>query len=104
MLSKESLFEFSKDMIYEIHYIHPLEESWQERCCFVLRHYKFLDEDKIDYEDRAKHKNFAEKGAHYKKYVNEELINIKPYDEQSQKYEDSFSLKKLPFLNDCFKI
>lgn len=104
MLSKESLFEFSKDMIYEIHYIHPLEENWKERCCFVLRHYKFLNEDKNEYKNRAKKKNFAEKGAHYKKYANVELINIKPINEQSQKYKDSFSLIKLPFLNNCFKI
>lgn len=103
LINKESLFKFSNETIYATHYIHPLCNNHLDRCYFVLKHYKFLSQDLQEYKKRSTQHNFAERGLHYRTYMNDKFKNCIPWNDESVMYEDSNSLSKLPFLKDCFK-
>lgn len=100
--SKQSLFYFDKQTLYaNCHYLYP-RISWEEvPCCFVLRHYKYLASDKGEYENRVKAQSFYNNSKEYNdlmREVNSHTGGISFYYEGSACYEDSQSLKCLPYL------
>lgn len=100
--SKQSIFYFDKNTLYaNCHYLAP-KISWGEvPCCFVLRHYKFLPQDKQEYENRIKNNSFYNNSVEYKDIMMQIERNpngISFYYENSVLYENSDSLRCLPFL------
>lgn len=100
--SKQSIFYFEKNTLYRnSHYLVP-KISWGDvPCCFVLRHYKFLPQDKQEYENRIKNNSFYTNSVEYKKIMMQIERNpngISFYYKNSVLYENSDSLRCLPFL------
>lgn len=100
--SKQSIFYFDKNTLYaNCHYLAP-KTSWGDvPCCFVLRHYKFLPQDKQEYENRIKNNSFYNNSVEYKDIMMQIERNpngISFYYENSVLYENSDSLRCLPFL------
>lgn len=100
--SKQSIFYFDKNTLYaNCHYLAP-KISWGDvPCCFVLRHYKFLPQDKQEYENRIKNNSFYNNSVEYKDIMMQIERNpngISFYYENSVLYENSDSLRCLPFL------
>lgn len=99
--SKQAIFYFEKDNLYRnCHYLYPLINWGDVPCCFVLRHYKFLKNDEYSYRLRVKDRNFYNDSIEYNKYFEKlsEGNQISFYYEKSNKYENSSSLLKLPFI------
>lgn len=100
--SKQSIFYFEKNTLYRnCHYLVP-KISWGDvPCCFVLRHYKFLPQDKLEYENRIKKNSFYNNSMEYKKIMTQVERNFDGctlHYENSVLYENSDSLRCLPFL------
>lgn len=100
--SKQSIFYFDKNTLYRnSHYIVP-KISWGDvPCCFVLRHYKFLPQDKQEYENRIKNNSFYNNSIEYKNImmqIEQDPAKSSLYYENSVLYENSDSLRSLPFL------
>lgn len=102
-LSKQSIFYFTQKTIYcNSHYLSPLFRFEDLPCYCVIRHYKFLENDKDEYLDRINKKNFAANSSLYKKQMS--MINANPEGsfiyEGSAKYCNSYSFRCLPYIEE----
>lgn len=100
--SKQSIFYFDKNILYaNSHFLFPQIPWGEVPCCFVLRHYKFLPQDKNEYDHRIKNKNFYKNSVEYKNImmqIEQKKASRSLYYEDSVFYENSDSLRCLPFL------
>ena len=98
MLTKYPLFYFIKgDIDCGSHFHYPFAPNCGIPCTTALLHYKFLKSDLEKYIERAKSGNYSNGSEEYKKYI--EMYNkgnkIVLYNEQSIKYENSKTLKRI---------
>ena len=100
-LSKQSVFYYTKEVIYcNSHYLAPLLEIEDTPCYYVLKHYKYLINDRKEYLDRTEKNNFASNSYIYKKQMSAIDSNKQcsfMY-EGSAQYHNSDSLRVLPYL------
>ena len=100
-LSKQSIFYFKPEMLYaNSHYLYlPDSESYEDNC-FVVKHYKFLEQDRPVYEDHVRKGNYYNNSQKYKVIMGHigEAKDVTYVYEQSVAYETSESLKQLPFV------
>lgn len=100
-LSKQSIFYFKPEMLYaNSHYLYlPDSESYEDNC-FVVKHYKFLEQDRPVYEDHVRKGNYYNNSQKYKVIMRHigEAKDVTYVYEQSVVYETSESLKQLPFI------
>lgn len=101
-LSKQSIFYFKPYMAYlSCHKLYVPNSEVCEGRSFVIKHYKFLKKDFESYSGRAKKKNYYNNSIEYKilmEYIDIHGLPSFVY-ENSIAYENSASLKQLPFLN-----
>lgn len=105
LLSKQPIFLYDENILYKrCHFLYPLIKWEQAPCWVVLRHYKFMSEDKSEYQRRITEKNFADGSSEYKTIMDQidNNQNISMYYEGSQEYKDSRSLVCLPYLQEVF--
>ena len=101
-LTKYPLFFLEEgEALYQAHAMFPLWKNLNTPCHLVIRHYKFLPGDKVKFEKIAQEGTYYGGSIEYKNYVS------KMTDSQvlqfrfngSVKYEDSSSLKVLPYYD-----
>ena len=101
-LSKQAIFYFGKDVLYRnSHFLSPVIRWGEAPCWFVLKHYKFLQNDKAEYERRVKKKCFFLDSKNYKsilKQIGDNKVSL--FYEGSYEFKDSSSLKCLPYLEE----
>ena len=99
-ISKQAVFFYDKDSIYiRCHFMYPFMCTKDVPRWYVLRHYKFLKNDKEEYLRRAREKCFYNGSVEYQ--IVESLDSAMSfYYEGSQEYIDSSSLRCLPFIED----
>lgn len=98
MLTKYPLFYFLKgDIQCSSHFQYPFSPNCGVPCTTALLHYKFLKSDLQKYMDRVKLGNYANGSEEYRKYIEvyNKGENISLYNENSIKYVDSQSIKKI---------
>lgn len=101
--SKQAVFRFDRDKLYRnCHYLYPLVQWGEIPCCFVLRHYKFLPQDKKEYAARIQNNSFYNNSIEYKNIMNqvERSQDCSMYADCSVRYENSDSLRCLPYLEE----
>ena len=101
-LSKQSIFYFKPEMLYaNSHYLYlPGSKSYEDNI-FVIKHYKFLEQDRMVYEDHVKKGNYYNNSQKYEVIMNQINQNqeVTYVYNQSAIYVSSESLKQLPFLH-----
>lgn len=101
LLSKQSVFLFKPETIYCCpHYLHGKNVKSCDGFCFILRHYKFLEKDRLSYEDRVNRRGFHKNSLEYKVIMDKvkALSDVSFVYQGSVMYKDSESLRVLPFL------
>lgn len=101
LLSKQSVFLFKPETIYCCpHYLYAKNMKSCDKFCYVLRHYKFLEKDRSSYEDRVNRKGFHKSSIEYKIIMDQlKSTSDVSFDYNgSARYNDSESLRVLPFL------
>lgn len=100
-LSKQSVFYFGKESLYaHCHFMYPFVKCKDVPCWYVLRHYKFLQGDKMEYLRRADAKCFYNHSVEYQIVRNLDNSLSMYCDGDSQEYTNSCSLRCLPYLED----
>lgn len=102
-LSKQAIFFYEKESLYRsCHYMYPLKKWGEVPCLFVLRHYKFLPDDRKEFERRVLAKNFYNGSVEYRKIMEQisENNELGLYCDDSKEYENSNSLKELKYLDE----
>ena len=101
LLIKQSVFLFKPETIYRCpHYLFAKNMKSCDGFCYILRHYKFLEKDLLSYEDRVNRKGFHKNSLEYK-IIMEQLKSSSDVSfvyQGSTRYNDSESLRVLPFL------
>lgn len=98
-LCKQAVFFFERNNIYiNCHHIYPITSSKSIPCWYVLKHYKFLKKDTVEYSRRVQEKNFFNSSIEYKIIEQSDCYTRTFFYEDSQEYIDSHSLECLPFL------
>lgn len=102
VLSKQTIFFYDEKSLYRnCHYMYPIIKWGTVPCWFVLRHYKFLQSDKAEYEKRILNKNFYNDSIEYRKVLEQTKNNdLCMFYEHSKSYENSCSLRVLPYLQE----
>lgn len=101
LLSKQSIFLFKPETIYyNPHYLYARNMRIHDGFCYVLRHYKFLEKDRSQYEARIKDKSFYKNSIEYKTIMKqlESSHDASFKYAGSAMYNNSESLRVLPFL------
>lgn len=101
VLSKQAVFFFEKNMIYRnCHYLYPIVKLSDIPCFYVLRHYKFMPDDKKEYIRRIKSGSFNNNSEEYKNIMKRIEANneISMFYDGSEEYINSDSLTCLPIL------
>ena len=81
------------------HFVYPYKLLVNAPCVLAILHYKFLDNDKKKYEERAKRgSGFAFGGEYYKKYLESIKTNSTFMYENSIRFDSSDSLESLPYI------
>lgn len=104
-LNKQSLFYYEPDTLYcHPHYFWPYSRWDETPCNFVLRHYKFLKHDLLEFEKRVEEKGFWNGSKEYRGYLKAYRDNsgIGMKNGESKEYTNSLSLSALPFLESPF--
>lgn len=99
--SKQSIFRFDEKTLYRSsHFLQPILRWGEAPCCFVLRHYKFLQRDETAYRERVRSGSFAAGSLDYKKQLEQIDANeaLTMFYSGSVRYRDSSSLLALPYL------
>lgn len=100
-LSKQSIFYFKPNMLYaNSHYLYlPGSKSYEDNI-FIIKHYKFLEQDRSVYEDHVKKGNYYNNSQKYKVIMDQiaEKQEVTYVYDQSATYVSSDSLKQLPFI------
>ncbi len=101
------VFLFDDDMnILSAHFMQPIVQISKTNLCCVLRHYKYLSQDKAVYQFReSQSSGFAYTTVEYKAINEMASQNQKAnmYCENSKKYKDSYSLTSLPLMYSTFQ-
>ncbi len=101
-LSKQAVFCFQPDMLYEsCHKMHLPPADVQTGRSYIIKHYKFLKQDFAPYTERVNRQNYYNNSIEYKT-VMKQLADrgaVSFWYENSVFYENSESLTQLPFLN-----
>ncbi len=104
-VSKFPLVYAGYEDVWADHTPMPFEKNFKSDCLSVLRHYKFLPEDKEKFRMAAKSGNYAMNSYEYKLYVKkiDDGSPLSFWNEKSCEYKDSQSLCSLAFLVAPFK-
>lgn len=101
LLSKQSVFLFKPETIYCCpHYLYGKDKKSCDGFYYILRHYKFLEKDRQSYEDRILKKGFHKNSIEYKIIMDQvkSTSDVSFEYKGSARYNDSESLRVLPFL------
>lgn len=101
--SKQALFRFDQEMIFRnCHYLLPVNKHVP--CWYVLRHYKFLKEDRTEYALRAEKQNFYGGSKDYRSVIRRTECGepVSFYYEGSAEYTGPESLAGIRFLESLF--
>lgn len=101
LLTKQSVFLFKPETIYCCpHYLYGYDKKTCDGFSYILRHYKFLEKDRLSYQERVNRKGFHKNSLEYKVIMDQvksssDVSFVYP---GSARYENSESLRVLPFL------
>lgn len=101
LLTKQSVFLFKPEFIYCCpHYLSGNDKKSGDEFSYILRHYKFLEKDRLAYQERVNRKGFHKNSLEYKVIMDQvksssDVSFVYP---GSARYENSESLRVLPFL------
>lgn len=101
-LSKQAVFYFKPDMVYlSCHKMYLPDSEVREGRSYVIRHYKFLKQDRVSYSERVKKENYYNSSSEYKTIMKQlaQRGEVSFAYENSIDYKCSESLVQLPFLN-----
>lgn len=102
LLNKQCIFYFTPEMLYcDCHYMYLPGMRLRENMSYIIRHYKFLGTDRQVYGMRVCEKSFYNESIEYKLIMDKvdagNCVSF-VYD-KSVTYENSESLRVLPFLH-----
>lgn len=100
-LSKQAMFYFDEQSFYlTCHSVFPFIAKSEMPTLFVLKHYKFLNKDYMEYQHRIQEKNFFNNSIEYRTIMAhfDRKSNASMYDQGSCEYKDSYSLQCLPYI------
>lgn len=103
VLSKQAVFYYDEQTLYrDCHSLFPVIPISEMPTLFVLRHYKFLNMDHVEYQRRIREKSFYGNSIEYRTIMQQLDKNREEsmYYYDSQEYINSDSLRCLPYLEE----